>query len=661
MNTIREIDGIFNTVKPKNQNVQNRYCFTGKAQGNDEFVKNDTSNDGKFTFKEAMKNFGKGILSPVTAIIKHPVAALGMIAGVGTLCIAAPALAPVIGLGFAAASVVELTRGIGKTVKNYRNGQFDDAEKSFEKIGSGTVNTVLSLLGLKASAKTAAETKYLHNLNKGATEKVHVLTAEQRAEAVSNLKGGYFDSLKENLSLITTKDGRAAILEQLNPTGMKERLSATFNHIKQVPFEETPEGMRRANLSKEQIQSEIETKLNQAFDELEIPKDQRPKIEITEEANHHGGSYNEHQHTLKINANGYKSGNFEIDNIAMHEGTHCKEAILRSRIPQERVDAIVKEELLNRILNGESEQVLVKPNFISADMMKPPKMTGEMKADFAKIAEEALYDKSFNNVFGKYMTNKQLSMSNACSEPEKAEYLKLIKEAEQNEMKNILSRLKEFMTKHPEFEKQFSSQEEAFDALVQYAYSHNNRYVYFTRKSTAIPETTEPLSSEALEYAEKSLRNNITTIEGNARNSGMTSLFRDTKAFNQYQFSPEEVLAQQNGNKFLIKNLKAELAKMKEAGTLNPTDEQRILKLIKEAEKTIEYKTKGLEYYQKYTELLNHPENRELAQEVAKLEQEINNLNAAIKQIKFEEIKEAIKYLSVAYPNIAYLLSKLNN
>ena len=54
-----------NVTHPENTNLLKRMqkadSFESQsAQGE----KNDASNDGKFTFKEAMKNFGKGLISP---------------------------------------------------------------------------------------------------------------------------------------------------------------------------------------------------------------------------------------------------------------------------------------------------------------------------------------------------------------------------------------------------------------------------------------------------------------------------------------------------------------------------------------------------------------------------------------------------------------------
>ena len=76
----------------------------------DTFVKNkknDAQNDGKFTFGEAFKNFAKGLISPLTAMVKHPFATLGVVLGTAALCFAVPVLTPILTVGFGALSVFE--------------------------------------------------------------------------------------------------------------------------------------------------------------------------------------------------------------------------------------------------------------------------------------------------------------------------------------------------------------------------------------------------------------------------------------------------------------------------------------------------------------------------------------------------------------------------
>lgn len=128
----------------------------------DEFVteeKADASNDGKFSTWQAIKNFGKGLISPVTAMfssVKGFLIGAGMMAA-GAVAVAAtggailPALLAM-GIAFGA---FEGVKGIYK-IATAKNG--DDVEKAFLDIGTATSSIGLSFLGVKTSLKTAGIT-----------------------------------------------------------------------------------------------------------------------------------------------------------------------------------------------------------------------------------------------------------------------------------------------------------------------------------------------------------------------------------------------------------------------------------------------------------------------------------------------------------------------
>ena len=135
----------------------------------EEFTKTkkiDASNDGKFSFKEAAKNFIKGLVSPVTTIIKHPFVSLAAVATVGLACSALPILCPIMTLAFGAFSVYHLGKSTVNTVKNYKAGNYDKAEKGFTGVGEGVIYTALSAFGFKHALKIAKKAKLLVALGK---------------------------------------------------------------------------------------------------------------------------------------------------------------------------------------------------------------------------------------------------------------------------------------------------------------------------------------------------------------------------------------------------------------------------------------------------------------------------------------------------------------
>lgn len=630
--------------------------------------KKDKSNNGKFDISEAGKNLAKGIISPITAMIKHPIATIGVLAGTIAATTLVPVLGPVMAIGFGAVSLYQVGKGTFDAAKNYKNGNYDDAEKSFDKIGQGLIGTVMTALGMKQSAKIANEAKAMSQL------KTNSLTHTQRSEIAARVdKNGFFSAVKDNIALVTTKKGLKSVANQFKPSAIKTRFTelvecfkgnrmieeekevTTQRKVQKEDFKKTPEGIRRAALTDEQVEQEVNALYNEAFDKLGIPKEQRPNLKIEKGTEKQGGSYCQTKHQLEFNPESYKAGTFEIEDVMMHEATHCKEALLRAGIPQDRANQIVKEQLISRIMNGESEQVLVKGNFLGADMMTPPKMSPQMKQDFIRFAETELYQNNINSDLIKYNDTLQSSLCKfSITKPTASE----LSDA-QAKVQQLLDKLSTMIKNNPEFASQYTNQEEALAALTQYSVSHNVRYNIFS--NTKINKGTswspdyvkvEPLTGEKLAQAEQSLVDNITTVEGNGRISGINGLFTGEQSFNQYQFSPEEVLAQKNGNNFVIEKFTAKIAEMRANGSLTPQEEARLTKIITKAQKIIEYKTKGLDYYKQYTQMINNPNDVELAQNVKMLEQELNALKSTINPEEYETITEVIKVMTKT-PDIA--------
>ena len=640
----------------------NSVQFKGKR----ELLTNDKSSNNQFDFSEAAKNFGKGAISPVTAAIKHPFITAGVLAGTVAVCSIVPILGPAMLLGFGALSVGQMIKGSADAVKNYKNGEYDKAEKSFDLIGQGTVGTLLSLIGVRQSAQVAKEAKMMSELN------VKVLDKGAKEQILSEVQNNKFiANLKEIVSLFTTKSGLKAVKAQFNPEVLKYRTENFLKFFKPQAVEETtkrkvyktteqkvaefkasPEGLRRAKLSDEQVEQEVVTLFDKTFDELGIPRNQRPNLQIEKSSKlEHGGSYRKSRHTLEINPDAYRSGTFELDDVVMHEATHCKEALLRAGIPKQRAQEIVKNELISRILNGESENIIVKGGFFGPEMMEPPKMPQAMKEEFAQLAKDMCYteDNALSSNISEFISNTR--WKNA---PEgKNLYNPEMLEQAERALKPLFERLHTMMDKYPEFSEMnkpsLSTENDAFTKLLKYVQSEQTRYQRFADVKINRGTSYQPnyvdvpeLTGEQLAQAEKSLIDNITTIEGNGRVAGLNGMFASNKSFNQYQFSPEEVLAQKNGNNFLIRNLTAKMNEMKASGTLTPEQEASMLKIIEKAKAIIEYKTKGLEYYEQYTRLINNPSDKELAAAVKNLERELAILNEKMNPAEYETVTRLI-------------------
>ncbi len=581
-------------------NRQENIAFTSKPK-----EQNDKTNNNKFDIDIAAKNFGKGLLSPITAIFKHPIAALGLIGATAAACALVPVLSPILAVGFGAVGIYELGKSGYNIAKNLKNGEYDKAEQNFKGLGQGTINTVLSALGIKQSARVVKEAKMLEGLNAKA-----LTGAQKEAISVDIKNGSYLDAVKEILSL-GTKKGIKAITYQFKPSVIKTRANEIIGMIKgtktettetQVTHEKfanTVEGRRRAAMSDEEIMNELLKLYDEAFEEYGIPKNLRPKLNLTEGNITNGGGYNSASHTININKTAFREGSFNPANTIKHEATHATEALIRESLSQESIETLTKEYLLGKIKNGDNNTVIYDSFFGNTSTMNPPKMNTQMKDAFAQLVQDKLYQKgTLNSV-------EELS---AVVEP--------------------------LVRNNPEFVSQYANETEAITMLAQYAKSHQLRYLINTqgtRINLTPTQITELKNINIGGNPVESFKNSLECIDGNASNSTITAKIGLGGDFDQYQFGAEEVLAQQRGNEFAIKHYEQELEALRAQTGYSKEHEAFLLAQIKNAKATIDYKTKGLEYYKLFIESQNHPENTELAQQVAKMSKELEQLSKDIK------------------------------
>lgn len=590
-----------------NNTVLNRQSFAGRKTP---YIPDttDKSNNGKFDISEAGKNFLKGVISPITAVVKHPLMTAGIIGGTALACALVPVLAPITAIGFGAMSVYQLGKGFYNAGTLIANKEYDKAEKAFDEIGQGTVGVALTALGIKQSAKVAKEAKLMNELN------VNVLTkAQKQAVATEISEGSYLNALKEIGSLFTTKSGLKATVSQFKPSNIAQRGKDALNFLfkreettkikeKKMNFKETAEGKRRAQLSSEEIQKEINSLYKEAFEEYDIPEELRPEIEITKENIKRGGGYQSSFHKIQINENSYREGCFDLPDVIKHEATHANEAILRQRLPMADKEKLAQEFFLDKIQNGEKETIMVDANILCVETTKPPKLNQQMKTDFSNFAKEKLYKQGVR-----------------------------YKESELAEM------VKPLVQNNPEFVQSMGGEEQALKAMTKYAQSHNFRYHIAMNQSAGFNTSKvdisllKPLSEEEKTMAIKSFINGVDCLESNAAgNGGILNIGGD---YNLYQFCSEEVLAQQKGNSFEIGKLNQQLEALRSKPNYNMGEEARLLDQIKKAELTIEYKTKGARFYEIYTESLHHPENNALKRQVIQLKSELNTIQNKINKI----------------------------
>lgn len=559
----------------------------------------DKTNNGQFDANVAANNFCKGLLSPITAIIKHPITTIGVVGATALACSVAPILAPATAIVFGAMGIYEFGKSSYNIVKHSASGEYDKAEKDFEGLGQGTINTVLTALGMRQSARVTKEAQLLSET------KATKLSVEQISKIKDEVKSlTLFKSFKESLKLYTTKEGRQAFMYQFKKPVIKERLQDLKNIIVKKKeqtkesfdikeeFAKTPEGIKRAKMTTEEISQEVSKLAKESFDQYGIPEELRPKIEIVKKDAKTGGGYYAQKHTIEINETAYREGAFDLPNTIKHEATHAKEALIRETLTFTKKEQLTKEYLLNKIQTGDNNTVAYDTTIFGNATIKPPKMSTGMKTDFAKLAQENIYKIGSNGLDKKQLT-------------------KLVEP---------------LIDKYPEFISQYQSKEEALDMLTKYAQSHQLRYKVGTTTAINLPaDKVAKLGYIDESTAINSFKGILECLDGNMSSKTVSGNMGLGGDFTQYEFGAEEVLAQLSGNKFEISHLEQELATLRKRPNFDAKQEAYLLSQIESAQKTIKYKSMGQKYYKLFMDYKNNP-SPELAKEINTLAVELNKL-----------------------------------
>lgn len=559
----------------------------------------DKTNNGQFDADVAANNFCKGLLSPITAIIKHPIATIGVVGATALACSVAPVLAPATAIVFGAMGIYEFGKSSYNIVKHSASGEYDKAEKDFEGLGQGTINTVLTALGMRQSARVTKEAQLLSE------RKATKLSVEQISKIKDEVKSlTLFKSFKESLKLYTTKEGRQAFMYQFKKPVIKERLQDLKNIIVKKKeqtketfdikeeFAKTPEGIKRAKMTTEEISQEVSKLAKESFDQYGIPEELRPKIEIVKKDAKTGGGYYAQKHTIEINETAYREGAFDLPNAIKHEATHAKEALIRETLTFTKKEQLTKEYLLNKIQTGDNNTVAYDTTIFGNATIKPPKMSTGMKTDFAKLAQENIYKIGSNGLDKKQLT-------------------KLVEP---------------LIDKYPEFISQYQSKEEALDMLTKYAQSHQLRYKVGTTTAINLPaDKVAKLGYIDESTAINSFKGILECLDGNMSSKTVSGNMGLGGDFTQYEFGAEEVLAQLSGNKFEISHLEQELATLRKRPNFDAKQEAYLISQIESAQKTIKYKSMGQNYYKLFMDYKHNP-SPELAKEINTLAVELNKL-----------------------------------
>ncbi len=200
-----------------------------------------TDGDGKFSLFTAAKEFLKGaIVRPIQTIIEHPILTLGAIGASAVAISAAPVLLPILVTGGLLYGGYKGAQGMGDAIHHFKNGDYDEAERSFGDIGEGVFAAATSATGIRAASSITAEAKVASTLGSAtnAAERTAIMEKGINA-AVKARSGNLSKSGREILTLFASKSGRNALKQQLSADtffpAIKSKITGFGNRFKTPP------------------------------------------------------------------------------------------------------------------------------------------------------------------------------------------------------------------------------------------------------------------------------------------------------------------------------------------------------------------------------------------------------------------------------------------
>ena len=242
------------TEKKQTNNPSSSDTFT--SSGNDQI---DLAHDGKFSFTEALKNFGKGIISPITSMfssVTNFLISVGMMfATIGLGFLVGATIMQGIGVGFfifgGAYAAYELGKGVYKFIDSAIKGDKDGMENSFKDFGAGVGGVAMTLLGARGTAQ------FMKGL-RTKSSKVNQLSVEQSLNQRSvgsikevNLKEILKDRLTQDKPVkvpsAVRKEANELYLEEIKDMaaslGIPEKENALRETLPKIEFREMKDYM----------------------------------------------------------------------------------------------------------------------------------------------------------------------------------------------------------------------------------------------------------------------------------------------------------------------------------------------------------------------------------------------------------------------------------
>ncbi len=292
------------------------------------------------------------------------------------------------------------------------------------------------------------------------------------------------------------------------------------------------------------------------------------------------GFYSSYDNTITYYTDGYREGSETIEETILHELYHAREAIVRSALPQEDRDDIVKDELITRLTQKESRNVFKQ--YPSDDNMASAMMTVPIFDDTTRVA---LTNFAINNLFTNDLSlHEKMQKYSELLGQEKPDETELAKaKADLNglaeQIENISSKSKVFKENPTIPQMIFGlSKKEKNKLLFDYMMSIEFRYQYYREKEIKNVPTTKK-SKEYRNIAKKSINDHISSTQATyAMNIARQQKKRTGDAlYWDYYTSREEVGARIESERKEVTILKQKLANS--IGN-TPKDELKMIKKI---------------------------------------------------------------------------------
>lgn len=241
-------------------------------------VSTDGKDDGKISFGEAAKSFGKGLMGIVKTAINHPIATTAtIVAGVAITVATGGAALPILVAAGASVGVVQIGHGAYKAVTAKTDGE---AKQAFETIGNGTFAVATSALSAKSALNVASKAGVTgadgaENLNTAqALVKCYKVTPEALSVSKTNIQTNFSTLLaSRNASDVVTANSKTlksatkymskpndAQAYRFNPNGSEADIlknnPGTFRNAEGkycIPNKWAPESPHIIDLTKEQM------------------------------------------------------------------------------------------------------------------------------------------------------------------------------------------------------------------------------------------------------------------------------------------------------------------------------------------------------------------------------------------------------------------------